>query len=39
MNISFVAAYLGVIYTCLKMLSKPEAHAQKILKLLFENSP
>lgn len=38
MNISFVAAYLEVIYTWLKMLSKPEAHAHKILKFLFEIS-
>lgn len=38
MNISFIAAYLEVIYTCLKMLSKPEAHAHKILKFLFEIS-
>lgn len=38
MNISFIAAYLEVIYTCLKMLSKPEAHARKILKFLFEIS-
>jgi len=38
MNILFVAAYLQVIYTCIKMLSKPEAHARKILKFLFEIS-
>ena len=38
MNIFFVTAYLEVIYTCLKMLSKPEANAHKILKFLFEIS-
>lgn len=38
MNISFIAAYIEVIYACLKMLSKPEAHAHKILKFLFEIS-
>lgn len=38
MNIFFVTAYLEVIYTCLKMLSRPEANARKILKILFEIS-